>query len=241
MDRTCPVKAGDTVTFEWNGGDVHLADSHKGPCSFMMKKVDSAVKAKGSGDGWFRIFYEGFNNATGKWCTERMMADGHLGVIIPPDLPGGDYLLRSELLALHSASHGDPQFYINCAQIFLDSSGSGVPTNTVSLPSDAYAKAGSPAMSFNYYDPPDISSIYPNYGPPTYKSSGKPSGGAASQKQATGLRPPNCILEIENWCAPEVPQWTDEAGRKKVSFPPSSPGVVHRLDLVFFFPPFNAD
>ena len=183
----------------------------------MMKKVDSAVKAQGSGDGWFRIFYEGYNNATKKWCTERMMADGRLSVSIPSDLAGGDYLLRSELLALHSASSGDPQFYISCAQIFLESSGSAVPTNAVSLPSDAYAKAGSPAMTFSYYYPDDISTTYPNYGPPTYKSSGQSSGGAAAQKQTTGLRPSNCIFEIESWCAPEVPKYTDLAGKQKVS------------------------
>jgi hypothetical protein len=173
----------------------------------MAKKVDSAAKSKGSGGGWFRIFYEGYDKASGKWCTERMMANGMLSITIPGDLAPGDYLFRSELLALHSAVHGDPQFYVGCAQVFLASGGSAQPGNTVSIPGDGYVKAGSPAMNFNYYYPPNAAESYPNYGPPSYKAAG--SGGGQTATQTDGLTPKDCILQVENWCGGEVPSYSD--------------------------------
>lgn len=212
VSRTCPAKAGDTITFEWNAGkneEGHLADSHKGPCSIMMKKVDSALTDPGAGDGWFRIFYEGFNQQTGKWCTERMMAQGHLAVKIPGDLATGDYLVRSELLALHAAPQNEPQFYVSCLQLVLTAGGTAQPQETVALPSEAYAKLGTEAMNFNYYYPPDVSKNYPDYGPATYVASGA-GGGGPSVTQTEGLRPDDCIFEAGNWCGKEVSSYTDE-------------------------------
>jgi cellulase len=41
-----------------------------------------------------------------------------MDVLIPADTPSGDYLLRAEVIALHTASQaGGAQFYASCYQI----------------------------------------------------------------------------------------------------------------------------
>ena len=198
------------LTFHWTSQKKtdNFPESHRGPCSVMMKKVDDATTAKGSGDGWFRIFYEGFNKETNKWCTSRVFTGGMLSVRVPADLATGDYLVRSELLALHSAHEDDPQFYVSCLQAALTNGGTAVPKDTVALPSSEYAKKGTPAMNINLYWPPDNSLTYEDYGPPTYVASGSGGDGPVVE-QTTGLRPADAIFEAGNFHAFETPEYTN--------------------------------
>lgn len=54
---------------------------------------------------------------------------------MPSCIAPGDYLLRVELIALHSAgSQGGAQFYMECAQIRVTGSGTKTGTNFVSMP-----------------------------------------------------------------------------------------------------------
>jgi len=40
-----------------------------------------------------------------------------MNVKVPSDIPSGDYLLRAEALALHTAgSNGGAQFYVTCCE-----------------------------------------------------------------------------------------------------------------------------
>lgn len=85
-----------------------LDPSHVGPCAVYLKKVDNAVYDGAAGDGWFKIWDQGYDN---NWCTINMINDGGLlTVTLPPGLEGGYYLVRPELLALHNANKGDPQY-----------------------------------------------------------------------------------------------------------------------------------
>ena len=69
---------------------------------------------------------------------------------IPPSTPAGDYLLRIEHIALHSASAlNGAQFYISCAQIKVTGGGSGSPGPLVAFPG-AY-KATDPGIKVNIY------------------------------------------------------------------------------------------
>lgn len=212
------------MTFEWyhqnspQWPELYLADGHNGPCSFMMKKVDSAVNDTAAGGGWFRIAYEGYNNETGKWCTQKVAADGRLTVKIPEDLAGGSYLIRPELVALHNTSGvwGAPQLYISCFQVFLNSAGTAIPKDTVAIPGNDYAVPGSKAMMWNLWE--GDQSLYPNYGPPTYVSSGKVDPNAQpTLKQTEGLKKEGCLMETHNFCAVEVPKYSDSDKCWKVS------------------------
>ncbi|KAL9595725.1 MAG: hypothetical protein Q9219_006263 [cf. Caloplaca sp. 3 TL-2023] len=217
--RVCPTNAGSQFTFnfrDWPDGSQpgSLDKSHMGPCSVYMKKVDnSAGDNNAAGPGWFKIFEEDYDNSSGQWCTSKIMAnDGKLSVKIPSDLAPGYYLVRPELLALHQAdkSPPDPQFYVGCAQIFLQSSGSSVPKDTVSIP--GHVSMQDKAMTFGIWNLKGQVN-FPQFGPPTYQSgSSKRDVKARTLTQTYGLKPADCIMENDNWCGLKLPSYTDEGG-----------------------------
>lgn len=64
---------------------------------------------------------------------------------VPSCLPAGDYLVRNEQIALHSAqSSGGAQFYLSCGQLKVTGGGSKTPTDLVAFPG-AY-KATDPGL-----------------------------------------------------------------------------------------------
>ncbi|KAJ9144680.1 hypothetical protein NKR23_g5959 [Pleurostoma richardsiae] len=72
-----------------------------------------------------------------------------MDVKIPSDLPSGDYLLRAEAIALHTAaSSGGAQLYMSCYQLTVAGSGAASPP-TVSFPG-AY-KASDPGILVNIH------------------------------------------------------------------------------------------
>lgn len=222
--RTCAVQPGSSITLEyryWPDGSIpgSIDASHKGPCAVYMKKVDNATQnGNAAGDGWFKIFSMDYDSASSQWCTEKIMAnDGHMSVMLPTDLTGGDYLLRSEILALQQADKtpADPQSYIGCAQIFLSSSGNGQPTDTVAIPGYINMTANTAALTFNIYS--SLTALpYPMFGPPTYtyglRSKHDVQEHTNVPMQKYGLTPGATVLEVGNWCGIELDAYSDEAG-----------------------------
>jgi cellulase len=81
---------------------------------------------------------------------------------MPTCIAPGNYLLRAEIIALHSASKSmGAQFYMGCAQINVSGSGSTTGSSTVSFPG-AYGQS----------DPGILVSIYDSTGQP--KGNGTP-------------------------------------------------------------------
>lgn len=215
VSRVQSVPDGSLLTFEirsWpnDPSKERLDRGHYGPCAVYLKKVSSAVNDKATGDGWFKIFDHGYDASTKRWCTDEIIDNkGLLSVNVPKGLESGSYLARPEILALHNANTGDPQFYTGCAQIFLEGSGNLSPESTVSIP--GYVKYGEPSTSFNIYNS-DLST-YKVPGPAVAKLVAKSSGAStASSKQTEGLKPEGCIVENSNWCGKEVPSYSDEKG-----------------------------
>jgi hypothetical protein len=218
VSRVQSVRDGATLTFEFRSwpndpSKERLDPGHKGPCAVYLKKVDSAIEDPGHGDGWFKLFDDGYDAGSGQWCSDKLINNnGLFSVVLPKGLKGGYYLARPELLALHAANAGDPQFYAGCAQIFLESSGDLVPEETVSIP--GYVKAGEPSVSFDIYNRDNSEYTLP--GPPVAKlSSGSAAVGAnldAQTTQTEGQRPEGCICENGNWCGVEVSDYSDETG-----------------------------
>ena len=153
---------------------------------------------------------DGYSNATDQWCTDKLIDNnGLFNIKLPQGLKGGYYLARPEILALHAANSGDPQFYTGCAQIFVRSDGDLVPESTVAIP--GYVKAGEESVSFDIYN--DDNSLYPVPGPAVAKlSSSSTAAGTSGSAQTEGLRPEGCICENANWCGVEVSSYTDEKG-----------------------------
>ncbi|KAF2658734.1 lytic polysaccharide monooxygenase [Lophiostoma macrostomum CBS 122681] len=216
--RVQSVEDGDTLSFEFRSwpndpSKERLDRGHKGPCAVYLKKVDSAIDDVGNGDGWFKLFDDGYEKATDQWCTDKLIDNnGLLSVVLPKGLKGGYYLARPEILALHAANSGDPQFYAGCAQIFLKSSGDLVPEETVSIP--GYVHAGEESVSFDIYNTDNA--LYPVPGPAVAKLSSSSSAAGtndqAQTSQTEGERPAGCICENANWCGKEVSSYSDETG-----------------------------
>jgi cellulase len=121
-----------------------------------MSKVADAATADGS-SSFFKIFQDtwGKNPSGGSgsddyWGTKDLNTNcGKMDVKIPSGLAPGDYLLRAEAIALHSASGlNGAQFYITCYQITVTGGGSTNPSG-VSFPG-AY-KATDPGIQINIY------------------------------------------------------------------------------------------
>lgn len=223
VGRVCPVPDGATITFEYRllpdkpgqgAGQGVIDPSHKGPCTVYAKKVDSAISDKASGDGWFKLWEEGYDESAGKWCTEKLIASqGLMSVTLPKGLVGGYYLLRSELLALHLATQGDPQYFVGCAQVFLESSGNLGPVSTVAIP--GIVSKTDASDSFNIYETP-MKLPYPIPGPEpaTFQAS----SATAQKTQTEGLKPAGCIDESgSGFCGVEIPDYTTQDDCWKVS------------------------
>lgn len=219
---TCPAPAGGKLTFqfrEWANAEQPGAidKSHKGPCAIYAKQVDDMAHDEAAGPGWIKLWDEGYDATTKKWCTENLIDNnGLLSFEIPEGLPGGYWLFRPELLALHEADKGDPQFYVGCAQVFVQSSN----TATLNVPADrivsipGHVHPNDAALTFNIYTPVFP---YPLPGPkvfevPPPKSGGVDITGTSVRKQTQGVIPSNYIVKNANWIGVEVPDYKDEGG-----------------------------
>jgi len=158
------VAAGSTVTGAWlhtlssSGGDSEsdnkvIASSHKGPVMAYMKKVSDATQnpSAGPGDGWFKIAAEGLISPT-QWAVDKLISNGGVqSVTIPSCIANGDYLLRFELIALHSAEkYPGAQFYMECAQITVTGGTGTKSPATVSIPG-TYS-GNDPGIKVNIYN-----------------------------------------------------------------------------------------
>lgn len=72
VNRVCEVEDGSSLTFEWREqpdqpGSGVIDASHKGPCAVYLKKVDSAIRDPAAGDGWFKIWEDGYDSTSRTW------------------------------------------------------------------------------------------------------------------------------------------------------------------------------
>ncbi|EDU49239.1 Glycoside hydrolase family 61 protein [Pyrenophora tritici-repentis] len=158
--KVIDIKPGDKVGVMWghvvggaqfaNDPDHPIAKSHKGPAIFYMAKVSNAATVSPSGLAWFKVSEDGLDSS-GNWGVDRMLNNGGwTEMTMPSCVAPGQYLLRAEMIALHSASTtGGAQFYVGCAQINVSGSGSKA-GNTVGFPG-AYS-ANDPGIKLSIYN-----------------------------------------------------------------------------------------
>ncbi|TVY81198.1 putative endo-beta-1,4-glucanase D [Lachnellula suecica] len=146
-----------------NDADNPIAKSHKGPVIVYLAKVANAASATDYNNyQWFKVAEEGLNTATGTWGVDTMIAgNGWWNFTMPTCVAPGQYLMRVELIALHSAyAQGAAQFYMSCANIQV--TGSGTATGTMVKFPGAYS-ATDPGIMLNIY-----SGTVPNNGGKAY-------------------------------------------------------------------------
>lgn len=178
-----------------------------------MKKVDDMATSTAVGPGWFKIWHEGYNESTQQWCVDEIIKNkGLLDVGLPSGLPAGYYLVRPELLALHQASSlKDPQYYVGCAQIYIQSGPAGsleIPSEySVSIP--GYIDGSEPGNTFNLYEKPHLPYLIP--GPKPYS----PVGASANTKTDmtfNGGVPSGCLIKNANWCGVKLKDYSSKTG-----------------------------
>ncbi|WWC71796.1 uncharacterized protein I206_105755 [Kwoniella pini CBS 10737] len=180
--ETWDVNAGDSVTAHWNT----WPESHKGPVTEYM----AACPASGC-DGvdaasltWFKIQEDSFDGTS--WPSDTIASTLDWTFKIPTDLASGPYLVRHDILAMHTT--GGPQVYPVCFQANLISSGSVVPTVTTTFPA-AY-NINDDFKTWNIYNNDNTQFVPP--GPAVYNgaSSGSPPASSASPSTSASSSAP---------------------------------------------------
>jgi hypothetical protein len=161
---TATIPAGGSVTMFWSTWDgshhgpiVDYIASCKGDCSTVDKSTLEFVKIAEAG-----------LRSDATWATDRMMSNNNSWTItIPSTLAPGNYVLRHELIALHSADTlGGAQNFPQCINLQVTGSGTDSPSGTLATslytPNDA-------GIYFNIYLP-NPSLQYPIPGPALWTS-----------------------------------------------------------------------
>jgi len=142
---TFAANEGDEITVQWT------SSNHPGPIThFLYGPVDNASLATGIGE-WFKI--DEWDSTNGTWASE-IMDEGNMTYTfnLPTGLESGDYLLRSEMLALHgSTTVGGAQFFIGCGQLSITGTGTTDCSPSITLPGDYNATADDIYISNFYY------------------------------------------------------------------------------------------
>ncbi|KAL0573052.1 hypothetical protein V5O48_008911 [Marasmius crinis-equi] len=143
------VAAGSQVGLKW----TTWPDSHKGPMITYMARAPSDITKWNPGNSavWFKVAHSG-KTSDGKWAaTDLLYASNHVYTFtIPKNLKAGQYIIRHEIIALHSAySYPGAQVYPSCIQVEVTGSGSALPTSFVSFPG-AYT-GSTPGITFDVY------------------------------------------------------------------------------------------
>jgi len=145
----------------------------------------------GVGNVWFKIFRQGktqessnFNNV--KWASPDTLLQnsGRFYFDIPSDLAPGNYLLRTEIIAMHDVSYHGSQPYVRCVELTVTGAGTANPPG-VSIPGTYdYNHAG---ITYNIYN--NYQQAYPFFGLAVYVPGSAPSsttavGGVVTTGQA---------------------------------------------------------
>ncbi|KAJ0158933.1 Polysaccharide monooxygenase Cel61a [Colletotrichum tanaceti] len=148
------VPAGARIQLVWDT----WPESHKGPVIDYLARCgggDCETVDKTSLE-FFKIGAAGLIDMSlpsGNWAADRLIANGFTWTLqIPPTLAPGNYVLRHEILALHSG--GNPngaQAYPQCFNIRVTGGGSLAPAG---VKGTALYKADDPGVLFNLYTSP---------------------------------------------------------------------------------------
>ncbi|KAL2162083.1 hypothetical protein VTH06DRAFT_7868 [Thermothelomyces fergusii] len=148
------VAAGDKISIQWDT----WPESHHGPVIDYLADCGDAgcEKVDKTTLEFFKISEKGLidgSSAPGRWASDELIANNNSWLVqIPPDIAPGNYVLRHEIIALHSAGQQNgAQNYPQCVNLHITGSGtrkpSGVPGTELYRPTD-------PGILANIYTSP---------------------------------------------------------------------------------------
>lgn len=166
------VAAGSVVELQW----TDWPESHHGPViDYLAKCTDSCTDVDKTTLKFFKIDQVGLVDDTtvpGTWGTDQLIANNNSWTVtIPKSIAPGNYVLRHEIIALHSAGTADgAQNYPQCINLEVTSDGTDAPAGTLG---EKLYKEDAPGVIVNIYQ---SLSTYMIPGPTLYS-------GAVSMKQ----------------------------------------------------------
>ncbi|KAE8413630.1 glycoside hydrolase [Aspergillus pseudocaelatus] len=161
------VAAGGEIELQW----TEWPESHHGPvlnylapCGGDCSAVDKAsleffkIEAQGLIDG---------SSPPGHWATDDLISNNNSWTVtIPASVQEGNYVLRHEIIGLHSAGQKDgAQNYPQCINIKVTGGGDATPAGTAG---EALYKDTDPGILFDIYS--DLSDGYPIPGPEVFSA-----------------------------------------------------------------------
>lgn len=164
------VTAGSDVVVKW----TTWPESHHGPVlAYLADCRGDCAKVNKAELEWFKIAELGQlslgagGGTPGVWAADLLNENnGSWSVHIPASLKAGDYILRHEIIALHSAyAVGGAQFYPSCANIRVTGSGTESPPGIVGQ--QLYTSTD-PGVHYNIYND-ETKPTYQIPGPPLCK------------------------------------------------------------------------
>ncbi|ORY17986.1 putative endoglucanase, partial [Clohesyomyces aquaticus] len=123
------VAAGGTVELQWTPWPT----SHHGPVLDYLAKCDGdCTTTTAEGLSFFKIDHSGLLDDTtspGNWASDKLISNNNSWTVtIPSDITPGNYVLRHEIIALHSAGQvNGAQNYPQCINIQVTGGGSASP------------------------------------------------------------------------------------------------------------------
>lgn len=142
------VKAGGSVELQW----TVWPESHHGPvigklpiheCAILLTQIDYLASCNGDCKTvdkttleFFKIDGVGLIDDTtvpGNWASDTLIANNNSWTVtIPSDIAPGNYVLRHEIIALHSAGEvGGAQNYPQCVNLEVTGSGTAAPAGVL--------------------------------------------------------------------------------------------------------------
>ncbi|KAF4973207.1 hypothetical protein FSARC_459 [Fusarium sarcochroum] len=156
--------AGEVVTLKWNT----WPESHHGPVIDYLAPVsgDFASVNKESLK-WTKVAEQGLKSGSnpGTWASDDLIANGNSwSFTVPKNLKAGNYVLRHEIIALHSAGQENgAQAYPQCINLKVTGSGSGALNGGAFT---SFYTPEDPGILFNLYE---AFTSYPIPGPDVEK------------------------------------------------------------------------
>lgn len=181
------VAADKEVELQW----TEWPESHHGPvitylanCNGDCSKVDKTSLE------FFKIDQKGLidgSEAPGTWGTDNLISNNNSWTVtIPSDIAAGNYVLRHEIIALHSAGNKDgAQNYPQCLNLKVTGGGNASPQGALG---EKLYRDTDPGILVNIYqslDSYDIPGPAPYSGASSSSGSSSSSSGSSSTASAT--------------------------------------------------------
>lgn len=148
------VAAGDKIFIQWNT----WPESHHGPVIDYLASCGSAgcESVDKTKLEFFKIDEVGLvdgSSAPGVWGSDQLIANNNSWMVeIPPTIAPGNYVLRHEIIALHSANNANgAQNYPQCFNLQVTGSGTDTPAGVLGT---ALYKATDAGILANIYNAP---------------------------------------------------------------------------------------